>query len=330
MGVADESARFLRDTESGRIGSLTLEQLDAYIRRLAQAYLNQPLDELFFPTVGVRDVVFSLLERNRYPEQARHLYLIAGQACLLLAKASKDFGSLAAAETHARTAWLCAELADHNDLRAWVRGYQGVIAYWDGRPADALRFVEEGARFPARGSVTLFLPSLQARAAGLLSDTRAITTALVAGDAAVERIQPDDLAGGWFLFPPAEQALYAADAYTALADGRQAEHHAQQAIARYQAVPADDLFIDNLHCAQCNLATAFLDQGQVEGVVEVLRPVLATPPQHRSLPVTSGLRIFDRRLLAHPSAGSSPLAGELHDEITEFCGSPLTPRLPTA
>ena len=87
MGVADESARFLRDTEASRIGSLTLEQLEADLRWLARAYLNQPLGELFFPTVQLRDVAFALVERNRYPEQARHLYLITGQACLLLAQA---------------------------------------------------------------------------------------------------------------------------------------------------------------------------------------------------------------------------------------------------
>src|SRR5947209_3119823 len=193
MGVADESARFLRDTEASRIGSLTLDQLEADLRWLAHSYLNQPLAELFFPTVQLRNTVFALVERNRYPEQVRQLYLIAGQACLLLAKASKDFGSLAAADTHARTAWLCAELADHHDLRAWVRGYQALSAYWDGRPADAVRFVEGGQRFPARGSAALLLPSLHARAAGLMSDTRAITAALVAGDAAGEQTQPDDL-----------------------------------------------------------------------------------------------------------------------------------------
>jgi hypothetical protein len=85
---------------------------------------------------------------------------------------------------------------------------------------------------------------------GLLSDTRAITTALIAGDAAGEQTQSDDLAGGWFLFPAAEQSLHAADAHTSLGDGHQAEHHAQRAIARYQDVPTDDLFVDNLHCAR--------------------------------------------------------------------------------
>jgi len=330
MGVADESARFLRDTEASRIGSLTLEQLEADLRWLARAYLNQPLGELFFPTVQLRDVAFALVERNRYPEQARYLYLITGQACLLLAQASKEFGSAAAAESHARTAWLCAELADHHDLRAWVRATQGMIAYWEGRPADSVRLVEDGQRFGAQGAVTVLLPSLQARAAGQLSDARTVTAALGAAADAGQQVQPDDLAGGIFGVPPGEQALFAAEARLGLGEGRQAEQHAQDAIASYQAVSPEDLFLGNLHAAQCALATALLIQVQLEGMQQALRPFLDTPPQHRSMPLIRRVLTLDRGLLAHPSAATTPLASQLHDEITEFCAHPLTPQLPTA
>jgi hypothetical protein len=331
MGVADESARFLRDTEASRIGSLTLDQLDADIRWLAHAYLNHPLAELFFPTVQLRNVIFTLLERNRYPEQARQLYLIAGQTCLLLAKASKDFGSAAAAESHARTAWLCAELADSHDLRAWVRAHQGIIAYWDSRPADTVRLVEDAQRFPARGTVTAFLPCLHARAAGQMSDARTVVADLGAAATAVDQVQTDDLAGGFFFFPPDEQAVFAAEAYLGLSDGRHAEQHARDAVAFLQAVPPEDLFLHNLHAAQCDVATSLLSQGQIEGVDEALRPVLDTPPQHRSMPLIRRVLTLDRGLLAHPTAGgTTPLVSQLHDEITEFCAHPLTPQLPTA
>jgi hypothetical protein len=330
MGVADESARFLRDTEASRIGSLTLDQLEADMRWLAHAYLNQPLAELFFPTVQLRNVIFSLLERNRYPAQARQLYLIAGQICLLLAKASKDFGSLAAAETHARTAWLCAELADHHDLRAWVRVSQGIIAYWDGRPADTVRFAEDGKRFAARGTVTVFLPSVQARAAGQLNDARTVTVALGTATSAADQVQNDDLAGGFFFFPPAEQALFAAEAYLGLSAGGQAERQAQQAVTSYQSVSSEDLSLYDLHAAQCDLATALLDQGHLEGLEEALRPVLDTPPAHRPVPLIRRVLSLDRKLLAGPATSSTPLARQLHDEITEFSAHPLTPRLLTA
>ena len=75
---------------------------------------------------------------------------------------------------------------------------------------------------------------------------------------------------------------------------------------------------------------ALLDQDQLDGAVEALRPVLDAPPAHRPVPLIRRVLGFDRRLLAHSTAGSTPLGRELHDEITEFCGNPLTPRLPTA
>lgn len=35
-----------------------------------------------------------------------------------------------AAMLQARTAFFCAEQADHNGLRAWLRGLRSLVAYW--------------------------------------------------------------------------------------------------------------------------------------------------------------------------------------------------------
>ncbi len=326
--AADEPARFAWQTEASHIGSLSLDHLDADVRALARAYFNQPLSELFVPNVQLRNAAFSLLERNRYPEQTKHLYLLAGQLCLLLAHAPKDLHNLAAAQTQTRTAWLCAQLADHHDLRAWVSAHQGIIAYWEGRYQDSLRLVQDGQRFGARGVATVFLPSLQARAAGQLADARIVREAFTAAQTAREQLQPDDLAGGIFLIPPAEQAMYFSEAYLSLGEPHQAEQQARYAITSYQAEPAEDLFLDNLHAAQCDLATALLDQGHLDGAQQALHPVLATPAQRRPLPLTRGLLTFDHKLLASSGDPRPALARQLHDEITEFRTHPLNPHLP--
>jgi hypothetical protein len=70
--------------------------------------------------------------------------------CRILANASLDLGWLHAAETQARTAFLCAELAGNNALRAWVRGTQSLVAYWDGRLRTAVELAAEGWRYPPR------------------------------------------------------------------------------------------------------------------------------------------------------------------------------------
>jgi hypothetical protein len=99
--------------------------------------------------------------------------------CGVLANASFDLGNLYAAETQARTAFLCAELAGSNWLRSWVRGMQALIAYWDDRPADAVRLAQTGWEFvPETGTARIRLSSIEARAAARLKDQRSVDEAL--------------------------------------------------------------------------------------------------------------------------------------------------------
>jgi len=52
--------------------------------------------------------------RSRY---LNRLYVCAAQLCALLAHMSCDFNYPEVAATHARTAWLCADLCGHDALR---------------------------------------------------------------------------------------------------------------------------------------------------------------------------------------------------------------------
>ncbi len=54
--------------------------------------------------------------------------MLATQACGMLAWMSGDLGFQRAAQNHAWTAWVCAEQADHNGARAWVRATQAKLA----------------------------------------------------------------------------------------------------------------------------------------------------------------------------------------------------------
>lgn len=119
--TADESSRFLAWAEDENVGELTLEQLDAQIRRISHAYLKVPTGPLFVRTRELRDRAFSLLSGQQRPSHARELYAAAGWTLTVLAWMSVDLGRPDAAEDHARAAWLCAERAEHNGLRGWVR-----------------------------------------------------------------------------------------------------------------------------------------------------------------------------------------------------------------
>lgn len=68
--------------------------------------------------------------------------------------------------TQARTAYVCADNADHHGMRAWVRGLQSLIAYWDGRHQEASKYAALGISQVAgvTGTSTVWLSCLQARA----------------------------------------------------------------------------------------------------------------------------------------------------------------------
>ena len=53
--------------------------------------------------------------------------------------------------THAEAAWICAEWAGDNELRAWVRGTQSLIARFDGDYDQALGYVLDGLTYETHG-----------------------------------------------------------------------------------------------------------------------------------------------------------------------------------
>src|SRR5258708_1709360 len=112
---------------------------ERHLRRLASGerpgttpQTRRTLQRMFGKPVEAQDLVFALLESRQRPEHLRQLYFLGGVTGGLLAKASHDLGNPHAALTQARTAFMCADNADHHGLRAWVRGLQSLVSYWAG------------------------------------------------------------------------------------------------------------------------------------------------------------------------------------------------------
>ena len=130
---ADRARDFLTRIEASNVGTETFAQLIDDLRRLVIAYEHQPLPTLLSELVDTQDRTFVLLEGRQRPEQTRDLYLIAGIACGLMARASHDLGAAHDAMTQARTGYACADNAGHDRLRAWTRGLQALITHRSGR-----------------------------------------------------------------------------------------------------------------------------------------------------------------------------------------------------
>lgn len=159
MDAADQSANFLPQAEASNVGDLTIEQLHSEIRRIASSYLKVLTLLLFERTCRLRDRVFSLLGGHQKPTHSRDLYSAAGWSLTVLTWVSADLNHPNSAEEHLRTAWVCAENADQDSLRAWIRATQHTAAFWQNDLFRAGKYARDGLRYASSGSVELFLTS---------------------------------------------------------------------------------------------------------------------------------------------------------------------------
>jgi hypothetical protein len=116
--AADRARRFMVSLQT--LSDESLQLIHDEVRDLVCAYPTRPLPEILGHLVSGQQTVFSLLERPQRPAHARQLYFLSAVLGGLLAKASHDLADPHAALSQSRTAWLCAEQADHHGLRAWI------------------------------------------------------------------------------------------------------------------------------------------------------------------------------------------------------------------
>ncbi|MFD0449336.1 hypothetical protein ACFQ10_54430 [Streptomyces indonesiensis] len=214
-----------------------MEQVHADVQRLALDYPQRPLSELLPDLIGTQDTVFTLLEQQRRPAQARQLYFLAGVTGGLLAKASHDMADPHAALTQARTAYVCADNADHNGLRAWIRGLQSLVSYWAGRTRESVRYAQSGAEFAASNTASVWLPMNEARAWASLGNANAARAAIERAEAAWDSVQEDEVdeLGGLCTFGRARQIYYAAEALSWLpSEVTAADDYARRAVDAYE------------------------------------------------------------------------------------------------
>ena len=323
MTAARRALRFSATAEGSNVGPETLEQLRDEVARLVRAYPVRPLPGLAGDLVEVQDVAFRLLEGRQRPAYTRELYLLAGVMSGLLAEASLGLGDPHTAMTQARTGYICADNAGHDGLRAWIRGFQSMTAYWAGWPHEALRYARSGADAAARtrGTAAVYLPALEARAYAVLGDADESRDAVERAHAAREQVVPDELDefAGQLTFTRPRQLYYAADAMVWLpGEHERAEREAAEAVDAYEhAEQAEQSFV-NEALARADLAFARASRGELGGTRTALRPVLDLTSQQRVSPiVTSALRIHGA--LRDPRYQGSPTARELQEEIEGFC-----------
>ncbi|WP_329331182.1 XRE family transcriptional regulator [Streptomyces sp. NBC_00663] len=313
--AANESATWAQWAEASNVGDIALEQLMAETRTLAADYLTSDPVVLFVRTRALRDRVFALLEGNQYPRQSVDLYVAAGYLCGLLAWMSSDLGQLHDADTQGRTAWLCAELAGHNDLRAWVLSTRSKVAFWDGRLREAISFARRGASYQTTGTVAVLLACQEADAWSELGAHDEALMALTRAQDARAAMTGGDEIGGIFTCQPARQENYAAAVQLRIGRPADALRSADSALGLLHIQPVRAYGTEaQIHISQ---ASAHLATGEADGALEALAPVLALPPDHRLAPVTRRLGELCTGI-GRPSTSGIAAVG-LRQAIEEFC-----------
>jgi hypothetical protein len=326
LGMAAERARrFGVLAGHTNLSQGSIEQFGDAVGELAVAYPQQPLPQLLHDVVAVQDALYGLLEGRQQPNQTRQLYFLAGVVGGLLAKASHDLADPHAALAQARTAFLCAENADHHGLRAWIRGIQALIAYWADRPLESLRYARSGAEYAERGNNTaaVWLAVSEARAWGSVGNAAEVHASIERAELARETVRPDevDQLGGLCTFGRSRQLYYAADALAWLPDeAAAAERYAAEAVDAYRDPARPEWAFGDQAGSQSDLAMARIARGELAGAAEAVESVLELPVDRRMNGIVASVTRVHRALRASPRSAE---ARELQERIETFTRTPL-------
>ncbi|MDX3000860.1 hypothetical protein PWY87_04190 [Kribbella solani] len=319
--TGDESVAQLALAEESNVGELTVEQLHADLLRITQNYLRTPTRPLYQRALAIRDRAFRLLTGRQSPHQSRGLYDAAGWALSLLGWIAVDLGRPDIAENHTRTAWACAEAADQDDLRAWVRATQHTIAFWQDDFDQAATYAADGLRY-AVGSSTLFLTSAVAvdlARSGRHAEAR--EALMIAKRTTVRTDGPER--GGPFLCTPERAEGIWSDVHLTLGEAELTLAHADHAIAAFEASPHLLRNFGSERMVRLQQAKAHLHLDELDGANDAVFVVLNTPVEYRVRPLVH--RISEVAALTRMSKhATDPKARALHDAIRVFTRHPAS------
>lgn len=321
--AADRAQRFMTSLQTMSDESMKL--IYENVRDLVRDYPRTPLHEILGHLVTGQETVFSLLERPQRPAHSRQLYLLSGILGGLLAKASHDLADPHAALAQSRTAWLCAEQADHDGLRAWISGLQALISYWARRPHDSIRYAQRGATYAQRigNTATVLLPASEARAWATLGNVDETRNAISRAEHAWDHVRPDDLdeLGGLATFSRSRQLYFAVDALAWLpAEADTADEYARQAVTAYSDPASPDWAFGDAAGSRAGLAIARIARGEVDGAAEALAPVFDLSAEER---INGIIHSVNRVHLTLSLATTSTTTRELQERIESYTSLPM-------
>jgi tetratricopeptide (TPR) repeat protein len=300
---------------------LVLDMLEDEVRRVASAYVHEPLPRLVPQFIALRSDALAYHRAGARPARARRLLVVVASVTLLLAHAAQNLGDHRAAVAHLAAARRCAEHAEHAQLLSWALGSAALFAEWRPRLDAALDHAAHSAAITATGHTAIRATAIEARAAARAGDReRAL--------AALDRIQrlrerstaADDVGttvGGLFAFSPAKQAFYAGTVHLLLGDPQSAAHHSTTAIRLYSTGPEHERSYGDAALARADLVSARLRQGDIDGAEQELDHLLSLPPEQRIRQLRPAVADLHRTLTG-PGRDRGRKAAGMADRLRTF------------
>ncbi|MGH3781563.1 MAG: hypothetical protein ACRDRO_13300 [Pseudonocardiaceae bacterium] len=281
-------------------------------------YLKVSTVQLFDSARALRDRIVELLNGRQKPSHSRELYSAAGWTLTMLAWISTDLNVLDASEEHLRAAWVFAENADQNNLRAWIRAAQHTVAFWQRDFARAAQYAEDGLRYSGSGSTELYLSSAWALDLARCGDgERALAVPDRAQAVAESAGGGEDALSGPFTCSIARAGGFWSDTHLALGNAKEALLFADSAVGIFESTPDDRRNFGSERMVRCQQVKAHLLAGELDGASETLLPVLETAPEHRVRPLLQ--RVYEIfRMAADYREGTNMTAAKMQDAIDEF------------
>ncbi|WP_435602873.1 XRE family transcriptional regulator [Streptomyces sp. bgisy130] len=300
QSAAGESALWAQWAETTNVGDIALEQLTADVRALGRDYLCREPAIVFCDARRLRDRIFALLRGHQRPKPSSELYVLAGYLCCLLAWMSSDLSPrLDHADTQVRTAWLCASLADHTQLRAWTLSTRSKIAFWDRRFRDAIAFAHEGVALQPSGTVGVLLACQEADAWSRLGAADEAHAALARAHEVQESLQGGDDVGGVLSCLDFRRVNYSTGVNLRIGRASAALKEATGALVG----PSPHAYGTTAQM-RITLACAHIAMGEPDGAAEALRPVLTLTPEQRLAPIAERMHEFAAIVARSPLAES--------------------------
>lgn len=260
--------------------AVDLDRMQQSVADLSVAYLSNPAEPMLRQGMLLRqEFVRRLTSGAVRPQELLDIYDALSRISGILAYAAVDLGHPDAAAVHAHTTFRMADDAGDNELRAWARGTQALIARFDQHFDKSQEFIEDGLKYAGLGTSEVRLLCGAAQTAANLGDIDGALTYIDSAKGARDRAGVDTVEG-LFGFSPAKQAYYSGSALMWLPDRKAltiAEESAGTAIAMWEHEPVEQRSLDDEALAHVYAATARLQLGEVDGALEAVRPVLDLP-----------------------------------------------------